>query len=110
MIRDNNSDTQDYRPSLPNSLLANYWSEDDICHSRVEEFQLNWAVSIMQNNDVKDDAEISDNKLTEEETPASSPKSKKLKKKKSVSINEANNTNISTSAFSFGSNQSPSLL
>ena len=105
MIRDNNSDTQDYRPSLPDNILANYWSEDDICHSRVEEFQLNWAASIMQKDDIKDEAEISGDKLSQEETPASSPK-----KKKSVTIDENNNSNISISAFSFGSNQSPSLL
>ena len=110
MISDSNSDTQGYRPSLPDNILANYWSEDDICHSRTDSFQLDWAQSMMQNIDSKDNTQISDEQLNAEETPSSPSKQKKSKSKKSVTINERQNTNINPKSVGFGSNTSPSLL
>ena len=80
MITDNVSDTLEYRYSFPSDLLGNYWSEDNICHSRADPY--------LQNSEMKEHS-ISDEQLTSGTDQSMNTGSKS--KAKLVSINEENN-------------------
>ena len=116
MIRDNVSDTLEYRYSFSSDLLGNYWSEDNICHCRADPYLLDGAVAIMQNSEMKEHS-ISDEQLTSGMDQSMNTGSKS--KAKSVSINEENNqVNVVNRSdqpgipkqFKPGGQKSPSLL
>ena len=121
MIRDNISDTTDYKPSYRHLIETEYWSDENICRTQVNLSHNLWNTPLTTNsNNMSDqkDHTIDDTQLTPKNNkkPKSKDKGKKLNVHFDDTQNHSSTQNNSGSDqqvvqnFAPGSNSSPSLL